>query len=107
MNDQYYSTRAQIIKAMAHPSRLRMIAALAKKELCVCELKELVGSDMSTVSKHLSVMKAVGLVQDRKEGLQVYYRLLCPCIATFLNCIDDLVDVQKDKFNACARSKRR
>ena len=84
-----------------------MIAALAKKELCVCELKELVGSDMSTVSKHLSVMKAVGLVQDRKEGLQVYYRLLCPCIATFLNCIDDLVDVQKDKFNACARSKRR
>ena len=78
---------------------MQMIMALAKGELCVCELKELVGADMSTVSKHLSLMKAVGLIQDRKEGLQVFYRLLCPCVSTFLNCIDDLVEVQRKKFN--------
>lgn len=103
MNDQYYSARAQIIKAMAHPSRLQIIVALTKGELCVCELKKLVGADMSTVSKHLSLMKAAGIVQDRKEGLQVFYRLLCPCVETFLNCIDTLIDGQRDKFNACSK----
>ena len=105
MNDQYYLARAQIIKAISHPSRLKMIEALAKGELCVCELREIVGDDISTVSKHLSVMKSAGLVQDRKEGLQVFYRSLCPCVATFLKCIDDLIEVQKQKFVAC--SKRR
>ena len=105
MNDQYYTTRAQIVKAISHPSRLKMVEALAKKELCVCELKEIVGADISTVSKHLSIMKAAGIVQDRKEGLQVFYRLLCPCITTFLKCIDELVAVQKQKFTLCVRKR--
>ena len=73
-----YKRRAQIIKAMAHPSRLAMLDALAEGERCVCDLQKIVGSDMSTVSKHLTVMKAAGLVEDRKEGLWVHYRLRVP-----------------------------
>ncbi|HEY9766103.1 MAG TPA: metalloregulator ArsR/SmtB family transcription factor, partial [Chroococcales cyanobacterium] len=83
-----YRLRAQVIKAMAHPSRLMMLDALEDGEKCVCELQKLVGSDISTVSKHLSLMKAAGIVMDRKEGLNVYYRLKVPCILRFFGCVE-------------------
>ncbi|MEN6305808.1 MAG: metalloregulator ArsR/SmtB family transcription factor [Armatimonadia bacterium] len=83
-----YKQKAKIIKAMGHPSRLMMIDALAESEKCVCELRELVGSDMSTVSKHLSVLRNAGLVTDRKQGLQVFYALRVPCITKFFGCVE-------------------
>jgi len=88
MDRDVYKLRAIIIKAMAHPSRLMMINALAEGEKCVCELQRLVGSDLSTVSKHLSVMKNAGIVTDRKEGLKVFYRLRVPCILRFFDCVE-------------------
>ena len=72
--------RAQVVKALAHPSRLLIAEALIDGEQCVCELTSLVGADMSTVSKHLSIMKAAGLVEVEKRGLNVFYRLRCPCL---------------------------
>lgn len=87
-----YDQRAKVLKAMAHPSRLAMLEALAGGERCVCELQQLVGSDMSTVSKHLSVMKAAGLIEDRKEGLWVHYRLRCPCVLKFMDCIEAVLE---------------
>ena len=83
-----YQSKAAVLKAMAHPSRLMIIDALANGERCVCELQKVVGADMSTVSKHLTVMKAAGLVVDRKVGLQVFYRLRCPCILKFFGCVE-------------------
>ena len=91
MDRELYEYRAHILKALAHPSRLVMVDALSEGERCVCELQELVGSDMSTVSKHLAVMKAAGIVADRKEGLQVFYHLQTPCILSFLACIDGVI----------------
>ncbi len=73
---------------MAHPSRLLMLEALIEGELCVCDLQRLVGSDLSTVSKHLALMRRAGLVTDRRQGLQVYYRLRVPCVMKFLDCVD-------------------
>lgn len=84
--------RAGVLKAMAHPSRLAMLEALADGEKCVCDLRDIVGSDISTVSKHLSVLKGAGLVEDRKEGLWVHYRLRCPCVLEFMDCIEAVVD---------------
>ncbi len=97
-----YRLKAGVIKAMAHPSRLMMIEALKDGERCVCELQALVGSDMSTVSKHLSVMKNAGIVSDRKQGLMVLYSLRCPCILDFLGCIDAVIraDVEQ-KMSMC------
>ena len=86
--ESYYLDKARVIQAMAHPSRLLMIDALAYGERCVCELQELVGSDITTVSKHLKLMKDAGLVEDRKEGLKVYYRLKLPCIYRCFDCFD-------------------
>lgn len=83
-----YEERAKIIKALAHPSRLMMVDALVDGEKCVCELRDLVGSDMSTVSKHLTLMREAGIVNDRKVGQQVFYSLRCPCITSFFGCIE-------------------
>jgi len=83
--------RAKIIKAMAHPSRLFIVEELSKKERCVCELTEMVGADMSTVSKHLAVLKDVGIVRDEKRGAQVYYRLQMPCVMNFFKCVETIM----------------
>jgi DNA-binding transcriptional ArsR family regulator len=83
-----YEAKARVIKALAHPSRLIMVDALAEGERCVCELQRLVGSDMSTVSKHLAVMRDAGIVEDRREGQNIYYRLSVPCILRFFDCIE-------------------
>lgn len=99
MDDEYYSLKAQVIKAMAHPSRLRMIDALSRGELCVCDLQKIVGSDMSTVSKHLSVMKNAGIVRDRKAGLQVFYSLRVPCIVQFFSCIEAVMAERYGAFS--------
>ena len=61
--------------ALAHPARLRILAMLRSGELCVCQLTELLGLAMSTVSKHLSVLYQAGLVNARKEGRWMYYSL--------------------------------
>ena len=83
--------RANVIKALAHPSRVLIAETLIEGERCVCELTELVGADISTVSKHLSVMKNAGLVEIEKRGLNVYYRLRCPCLMEIFRCVDLIV----------------
>ncbi len=95
-----YKHKAQIIKAMAHPSRLMMIDALAEGEKCVAELQHLVGSDMSTVSKHLSVLRNAGLVDDRKQGLQVFYSLRVPCIMNFFGCVNAVMEERAQSAGA-------
>jgi DNA-binding transcriptional ArsR family regulator len=87
-SDEVYAARAEILKAMAHPSRLKILDALATHERCVCDLQEVVGSDMSTVSRHLAVMKAAGIVSTRKEGRSVFYRLRVPCLLNFFGCVE-------------------
>ena len=83
--------RVAIIKALAHPSRLVIAEALQSGEKCVADLRELVGADLSTVSKHLTVMREAGLLEMEKRGLNVFYRLTCPCLLSFFDCVDSLV----------------
>ena len=86
------TARANVFKALAHPSRLLIVEELAQKERCVCELTEMIGADMSTVSKHLSVLKGAGIIQDEKRGLQVYYRLKMPCVLRFFDCVGEVIE---------------
>ncbi|MCK4607220.1 MAG: winged helix-turn-helix transcriptional regulator [candidate division Zixibacteria bacterium] len=86
-----YEARATIVKAMAHPTRLFIVDKLAQKSMCVAELTDLIGADMSTVSRHLAVLKTAGIVQDRKKGVQVYYRLRMPCILNFFGCVETVI----------------
>lgn len=87
-----YEARAKIIKAMAHPTRLFIVDELARcDERCVCELTEMIGVDMSTVSRHLAVLKNVGIIEDEKRGPQVYYRLRCRCVTDFFECVESVM----------------
>jgi DNA-binding transcriptional ArsR family regulator len=86
-----FEARARILKALAHPSRLFMVEELSRGERCVCELTEMVGADMSTVSKHLSLLKSAGIVAVEKRGMQVYYRLKTPCVLHFFDCIGEVI----------------
>jgi DNA-binding transcriptional ArsR family regulator len=86
-----FEARAKIIKALAHPTRLFIVDELSRGEQCVCKLTEMVGIDISTVSKHLSVLKNAGIVQDEKRGVQVHYKLKLGCILNFFNCIDGIM----------------
>lgn len=80
--------RAMILKAMGHPSRIRILELLSKGETCVCEIAPVVGSDMSTVSRHLAILRNAGIIEDEKRGLNVFYRLRTPCVLDFFRCID-------------------
>lgn len=84
--------RAQVVKALAHPSRLLILDELLRHdERCVCQLKELVGSDQSTVSRHLSVLRVAGIVADEKRGQQVYYRVRSPWVRDLVRAMEEMV----------------
>lgn len=84
-------SRAKVMKALGHPSRIFMVAHLAEHDASVGELSKLLGIDNSTTSKHLSLLKQAGVLVDRKDGNRVLYSLICPCLMEFIHCIDDVI----------------
>lgn len=86
-NNPKYTHMSLVMKAMAHPTRLYILDLLYEREHCVCELQEQIGADMSTVSRHLAVLKNAGLITSRKVNNQVWYKLLCPCVLDFYTCM--------------------
>lgn len=81
-----YEKQAEIAKAIGHPLRIAIIDFLRDGEQCVCDIAQHVGSERSNVSRHLSVMVRAGVLECRKEGLNVIYRLKTPCVLDFLSC---------------------
>jgi len=95
--------RAEVFKALGHPDRLRILGELAGGERCVCDLVDAVGSSWSTVSRHLSVLKAAGVLADEKRGLQVFYRVALPCVNTFMECLDAARQGEAVEMRRCCR----
>jgi len=85
-----YNAQAKVHKALAHPTRLFIVEELSRQERCVCELTAMVGAEMPTVSRHLSVLKGAGIVEDDKRGAQVFYRLKTPCVMKFFRCVTEV-----------------
>ena len=98
-----YEARARVVKAMAHPTRLFILDQLAEGERCVCELTEMIGADVSTVSKHLSVLRNAGVVKDDKRGAQVFYALKVPCVMNFFGCVEAVLKSAADEQIAAAK----
>lgn len=82
----FFHKQADLFKALSNAARLQIVDRLAKGECSVGELTGMIGLDPSTVSKHLALLKAHGLVRDRREGNVVYYKLLIPCVINFFSC---------------------
>jgi DNA-binding transcriptional ArsR family regulator len=83
--------KAEVFKAMGHPLRLGIIEFLQQGEVCVCDIVAHVGTEISNVSKHLSLLKRAGLVADRRDGLKIMYRLTMPCAVDFARCVEGVV----------------
>lgn len=88
--------KANVLKALGHPTRLWMSEQLADGEKCVCELAESIDADFSTISKHLLVLKQAGVVEDEKRGKQVYYKLKVPCILKFMPCVEAVIKAKAE-----------
>ena len=91
-----FGKMATISKALAHPTRLFILHKLDGQELCVKELTELIGSDISTVSKHLAQLRNTGLIQDEKRGNCVYYNLRCRCVLHIFSCVNNVISATEE-----------
>ena len=97
--------KADVLKALGHPTRLSIVEMLGKGERCVCELNEAIEADHSTISKHLSILKKAGVLTDRKEGLKVYYKLEVPCILNFTDCITRVIESRSKRELTALKGK--
>jgi DNA-binding transcriptional ArsR family regulator len=89
-----FERQAEVAKAISHPLRIAIVNFLKDGEQCVCDIAEHIGSERSNVSRHLSVMLNAGLLEYRKEGLKVIYRLKTPCILDFFSCVSRVLKQQ-------------
>jgi len=92
-----FEKQAEIAKAVAHPLRIAVVNFLKDGEQCVCDIAEHVGAERSNVSRHLSVMVNAGVLEYRKEGLKVLYRLKCVCILDFFSCVTAVLKQQAEE----------
>jgi len=99
-----YEKQAEIAKAVAHPVRVAIIDFLKDGEQCVCDIAERVGSERSNVSRHLSVMVRAGVLECRKEGLKVIYKLKTPCILDFFSCVTAVIKQQAKESEKLLKS---
>jgi DNA-binding transcriptional ArsR family regulator len=89
--------KAEVFKAMGHPLRLGVIEFLRDGEKCVCDIVEHLGTGISNISKHLSVLKKAGIVTDRRDGLKMMYSLTMPCALEFARCVENTVIKRLDE----------
>ncbi len=94
----------RIFKALGDKTRLRIVLMLKVKPMCVCEIREIIGSSMSTISNHLKILKEAGIINSQKEDRYINYQLNTtnPFVQKVLNLLDDLNDeeIQFDKQKA-------
>jgi DNA-binding transcriptional ArsR family regulator len=101
-------TRARVIKALAHPTRLLVVEELSGGRNSVGELASAAGCDISTMSRHLSVLRGAGLVSVEKTANTVLCRLATPCITDFFECVDRVIAGETDPCGtACGDGRRR
>lgn len=86
-----YLEYAEIFKALAHPTRLFIIHSVNEKKLSVKELTDIVEIDISTMSKHLDILKKHKIIIGEKEKNFIYYRLAMPCVLNFMACATKVI----------------
>jgi ArsR family transcriptional regulator len=89
-----FEKQANIAKAIAHPVRVAVVDFLRTGEQCVCDIAVRVGTERTNLSKHLSVMVSAGVLESRKDGLKVMYKIKTPCMVRFLDCLREVLKEQ-------------
>ena len=86
-----YRKRAEIIRAMGSAARLVIVEGLSSGDRTVGELTEMVDLEISTVSRHLLVLRNAGIVSSRRDGNKMIYNLRTPCVLNFMKCVEQVI----------------
>lgn len=95
--DDHLERRAEFLKAMGQPTRLKILELLREGERCVCDIFPAIGEQQSNVSRHLQFMRRAGVLAARKEGLRVSYRIKDPRIGQLLKTVEGLFEAPGGK----------
>jgi len=95
-SERVTAVQARLFKALGHPTRLAIVRALADGERDVKSIHRAVGSDLSTVSRHLAQLLAAGVLSSRRDGRRVFYRLRTGCVLTVMRCVTAMLTEETD-----------
>lgn len=90
-DNQLYEAQAQLLKVLTHPARLAILNILRNGEHCVCHMEAHLGYRQAYISQQLMVLREAGLIQDRREGWNVFYRVAEPRIFAILSAVGQIV----------------
>ena len=102
--EEGYRIQARLVKALAHPTRLQMLALLREGERCACEFGPLLGLGQANVSQHLGILRKAHLVDTRRDGVRIMYSLSDERTPQVL---DTLAQIARDQFTEAAAALRR
>ncbi len=96
MQADFSTWQAEVLKALGHPTRIRILEQLKDGERCVCEIIEELRLEQSNVSQHLAVLRRIGLLKTRKSGMMVIYRVQYPQVYDILAKINLIAQQQAE-----------
>ncbi|MDR3601244.1 MAG: metalloregulator ArsR/SmtB family transcription factor [Desulfosporosinus sp.] len=105
MEEQIVAMKSDFFKALAHPTRVRILERLARngEEVCVCELIEDLGVEQSNLSQHLSILRKQHIITSTKVGLKVMYRIKYPEVLTIMEKVQKILAQQFQEGEALMR----
>lgn len=102
---EIYEQETKLYKSLMHPARLAILDLLREGEACVCHMEATFGYRQAYISQQLMVLRDAGLVEDRRDGLNIYYRVIRPEIFDVLDAMRKVTGIRtkaaKPKRNAC------
>lgn len=107
MDERLFSMESEFFKALAHPTRVRILKHLRDGEKCVCEFTEDLDVEQSNTSQHLSVLRKQGIVSFRKEGLKVIYKANYPQVFQILDLIEEILVSQVNETLGLLNKRQR
>lgn len=103
MNAEELRARARVMKALSSPVRLKIVDELSRGERCMCELQPLFAMNKSTLSRHVTALKNVGIVSERRDGVRGYLKLQTPCILSVFDCTMGVIRAEAKRQAKLAR----
>ena len=91
-DDNQLETHSSKLKALSDPTRLKILYLLSDKELCVCEIIYALNKPQSSISHHLNILKNLGFITGRKEGVWIHYKLRDPKITALVSALVEIID---------------
>lgn len=106
MNNMGNQLMANVFKALAHPTRLQIIQLLKEKPLCVCEILPQLESEQSNTSQHLSILKNQGIVESRKDGSMMIYKIKSPEVYDMIDSVEKIILRQLEETKLSFEKKK-